>query len=56
LRPRVVDEPLAGATLPFALERFASGKFDDASTLDANYLRRTDLEIFAKLAAARTAR
>jgi len=56
LRPRVVDEPLAGATLPFALEQFASGKFDDASTLDANYLRRTDLEIFAKLAAARTAR
>jgi tRNA threonylcarbamoyladenosine biosynthesis protein TsaB len=48
LRPRLVEEPLAGDALPFAVERVASGEFDDAATLDANYLRRTDAEIFAK--------
>ena len=48
LQPRLVDEPLAGAALPFALERILLREFDDASTLDANYLRRTDIEIFAK--------
>jgi tRNA threonylcarbamoyladenosine biosynthesis protein TsaB len=42
------DEPLAGDALPFALDRIAAGDFEDAATLDANYLRRTDLEIFAK--------
>ena len=42
------DEPHAGDALPFALDRIASGDFEDAATLDANYLRRTDLEIFAK--------
>jgi tRNA threonylcarbamoyladenosine biosynthesis protein TsaB len=30
------------------LERIEAGDFDDAMTLDANYLRRTDAEIFAK--------
>jgi tRNA threonylcarbamoyladenosine biosynthesis protein TsaB len=48
LNPRVVDEPSAGDALPFAVERATAGEFDDAVTLDANYLRRTDLEIFAK--------
>ena len=48
LEPRVVAEPLAEDTLPLALERIAAGDFDDAATLDANYLRRTDAEIFAK--------
>jgi tRNA threonylcarbamoyladenosine biosynthesis protein TsaB len=48
LRPRLVDEPLAEDALPFALERIAAGEFDDAALVDANYLRRTDLEIFAK--------
>jgi tRNA threonylcarbamoyladenosine biosynthesis protein TsaB len=48
LRPRLVEEPLAGDALPFAVERVASGEFDDAATLDANYMRRTDAEIFAK--------
>jgi tRNA threonylcarbamoyladenosine biosynthesis protein TsaB len=48
LEPRMVAEPLAGDALPLALERIAAGDFDDAATLDANYLRRTDAEIFAK--------
>ncbi len=56
LGPRVVEEPLAGDALPFALERIAAGDFDDAATLDANYLRRTDAEIFAKPAAQRAAK
>jgi tRNA threonylcarbamoyladenosine biosynthesis protein TsaB len=34
--------------LPFAVERIAAGSFNDAALLDANYLRRTDQEIFAK--------
>ena len=56
LRPWLVEEPLAGDALPFAVERVASGEFDDAATLDANYLRRTDAEIFAKPAVPRPAR
>jgi len=46
--PRVVAEPVAGDALPFAIERIAAGEFDDTATVDANYLRRTDAEIFAK--------
>ncbi len=42
------DEPLAGDALPFALDRIATGDYEDAAILDANYLRRTDAEIFAK--------
>jgi tRNA threonylcarbamoyladenosine biosynthesis protein TsaB len=48
LSPRVVREPLAEDALPFAVERIATKDFDDAMTLDANYLRRTSAEIFAK--------
>lgn len=48
LKPRVVAEPRAEDALPFAVERAAAGRFDDAALLDANYLRRTDAEIFAK--------
>jgi tRNA threonylcarbamoyladenosine biosynthesis protein TsaB len=48
VHPRLVGEPSAGDALPFALERIAAGEFDDAAVVDANYLRRTDLEIFAK--------
>ena len=51
-----VEEPLAGDALPLALGRIEAGEFDDAATLDANYLRRTDAEIFAKPAAQRDAR
>jgi tRNA threonylcarbamoyladenosine biosynthesis protein TsaB len=56
LRPRLVEEPLAGDALPFAVERVMSGEFDDAATLDANYLRSTDAEIFAKPVVSRTVR
>jgi tRNA threonylcarbamoyladenosine biosynthesis protein TsaB len=48
LRPRLVRQPVAEDALPFALERVAMGEFDDVATLDANYLRRTDAQIFAK--------
>lgn len=48
LNLRMVEEPLAGAALPFAMERAMAGDFDDVAVVDANYLRRTDLEIFAK--------
>ncbi|WP_433966063.1 hypothetical protein [Tunturiibacter gelidiferens] len=53
LGPKLVDEPLAGDALPFAVERVVSGRFEDAAALDANYLRRTDAEIFAKPVAPR---
>lgn len=56
LRPKLVEEPLAGDALPFAVERVASGRFENAAALDANYLRRTDAEIFAKPAVPRAAR
>lgn len=49
LKPRIVPEPVAGDALSFALERTTAGDFDDGALLDANYLRRTDAEIFAKL-------
>jgi tRNA threonylcarbamoyladenosine biosynthesis protein TsaB len=52
---RVLDEPSAGEALPLALGRIEAGEFDDAASLDANYLRRTDMEIFAKAAAQRDA-
>jgi len=48
LKPIVVREPLANDALPFAVQRVAVQEFDDVATLDANYLRRTDAEIFAK--------
>lgn len=52
LGPRLVDEPKAAAALPLVVERLQDGEFDDPATIDANYLRRTDLEIFAKQAKA----
>jgi tRNA threonylcarbamoyladenosine biosynthesis protein TsaB len=42
--------------LPLALERIVAGDFDDAVKLDANYLRRTDLEIFAKSSTGKAAK
>jgi len=50
LGPLLVNEPRAANALPFVAERVANGQFDDAATIDANYLRRTDLEISAKIA------
>jgi tRNA threonylcarbamoyladenosine biosynthesis protein TsaB len=55
-RVRLVAEPLAGDALTLALGRIEAGDFDDAAALDANYLRRTDAEIFAKAAAQRDVR
>jgi tRNA threonylcarbamoyladenosine biosynthesis protein TsaB len=49
---RMVPEPAAADALPLAMERIAAGEFDDAALVDANYLRRTDLEIFAKVGSA----
>jgi tRNA threonylcarbamoyladenosine biosynthesis protein TsaB len=50
--PRVgidlVGEPTAADALGIAWERIEQGVFDDPVRLDANYLRRTDAEIFAK--------
>jgi tRNA threonylcarbamoyladenosine biosynthesis protein TsaB len=48
LKPRIVDEPSAGDALALAVARISAGDFDDGAMLDANYLRRTDAEIFAK--------
>lgn len=48
LNPRLVTEPSAGDALPFAVERVRAGEFDDTALVDANYLRRTDAETFAK--------
>jgi tRNA threonylcarbamoyladenosine biosynthesis protein TsaB len=48
LHPTLVREPAAEDALPLALERIAASEFDDVATLDANYLRRTDAQIFAK--------
>jgi tRNA threonylcarbamoyladenosine biosynthesis protein TsaB len=48
LSPRIVAEPTAEDALPLAIRRLQAGEFEDIATLDANYLRRTDAEIFAK--------
>jgi tRNA threonylcarbamoyladenosine biosynthesis protein TsaB len=48
LEMQLVDEPSAAAALPFAVDRIDRQDSDDVATLDANYLRRSDAEIFAK--------
>jgi tRNA threonylcarbamoyladenosine biosynthesis protein TsaB len=48
LDPQLVAEPTAADALPLALGRIQQRAYDDAALLDANYLRRTDAEIFAK--------
>ncbi len=45
-KPVYVIAPDAADALSFALDRLRSGSFDDVETLDANYLRRPDAEIF----------
>jgi tRNA threonylcarbamoyladenosine biosynthesis protein TsaB len=49
-----VAEPTAANALPLALKRLAEESFEGPMTLDANYLRRTDAEIFAKPAPRQT--
>ncbi|MCL2660881.1 MAG: tRNA (adenosine(37)-N6)-threonylcarbamoyltransferase complex dimerization subunit type 1 TsaB [Acidobacteriaceae bacterium] len=48
LRPELVREPVAADALPMAVERALAAEFDDVAALDANYLRRTDAQIFAR--------
>jgi tRNA threonylcarbamoyladenosine biosynthesis protein TsaB len=48
LAPRLNREPSAEDALPLVLRHIQARDFDDAATIDANYLRRTDAEIFAK--------
>jgi tRNA threonylcarbamoyladenosine biosynthesis protein TsaB len=48
MAPRIVREPTAEDALLPALERLRRGSYDDVARIDANYLRRTDAEIFAK--------
>lgn len=48
LSPRLIPQPKAETAFPLALLRLEANAFDDIATLDANYLRRTDAEIFAK--------
>jgi tRNA threonylcarbamoyladenosine biosynthesis protein TsaB len=43
-----VDPPTAADALQFALPRLRARDFNNAVTLDGNYLRRSDAEIFAK--------
>ena len=54
LSPVLVPASLMETALAIAVRRVEAGAFDDLVTLDANYLRRTDAEIFAKQQAART--
>lgn len=53
VRALMVAEPAAADALPLALERLVRGEVDDAAVLDANYLRRTDYELLAKMAVGR---
>ena len=43
--PVYVQPPDAAEALRYALPRFRAGVFDDAETLEANYLRRSDAEV-----------
>jgi tRNA threonylcarbamoyladenosine biosynthesis protein TsaB len=48
LAPQLVLEPTAADAFPLALRRIREASFDDIATIDANYVRRTDAQIFAK--------
>lgn len=48
-----VDPPTATDALRFALPRLLAFDFDDPVTLDGNYLRRSDAEIFSQPGARR---
>jgi tRNA threonylcarbamoyladenosine biosynthesis protein TsaB len=50
--PTLIAEPLAEDALEVAMARIEAGLLDDVGLLDANYLRRTDAQIFAKPKAA----
>jgi tRNA threonylcarbamoyladenosine biosynthesis protein TsaB len=46
--PTLIAEPRAEDALEIAMARIEAGMLDDVGLLDANYLRRTDAQIFAK--------
>jgi tRNA threonylcarbamoyladenosine biosynthesis protein TsaB len=52
LAPKMIAEPLAADALEIAIARIKAGQLDDVELLNANYLRRTDAQIFAKPKAA----
>jgi tRNA threonylcarbamoyladenosine biosynthesis protein TsaB len=45
---QMVDQPTAADALAVALPRWLAKDFDDLVSLDGNYLRRSDAELFAK--------
>lgn len=49
----LVEPPTAADALRFALPRLRARDFDDPVTLDGNYLRRSDAEIFSQPGARR---
>jgi tRNA threonylcarbamoyladenosine biosynthesis protein TsaB len=49
--PAQVPAPTAQEAIRYALPRFRADDFDDPATADANYLRRSDAELFARTAA-----
>ena len=52
--PLLSPEPTAEDALPLVLRRLEARNFEDVAAIDANYLRRTDAEIFARRAALPT--
>ena len=50
LNPVPVDLPRATDALRYAVPRLLSRDYSDPETLDGNYVRRSDAEIFAKVA------
>jgi tRNA threonylcarbamoyladenosine biosynthesis protein TsaB len=50
--PVYVQAPDAAEALRFAMTRLRAGQFDDAETLNANYLRRSDAEVLRLARAA----
>jgi tRNA threonylcarbamoyladenosine biosynthesis protein TsaB len=52
ISPQLVADPVAEDALGLALQRIRDRSFDDTASIDANYVRRTDAEIFAKPKAA----
>jgi tRNA threonylcarbamoyladenosine biosynthesis protein TsaB len=46
----LVAAPTAVDALAVGIERFRAGLFDDVATLDANYLRRSETEMLARIA------
>jgi tRNA threonylcarbamoyladenosine biosynthesis protein TsaB len=51
LRPERVEEPVASDALGPALAALRAGRLADVATLDANYLRRAEVEMLEKMKA-----